>query len=273
MPTKSLLPLLPGDLVVERARAKTDRVIIEARPRTRVAACPWCERPSRRVHSRYHRRLSDLPWQGRTTEVHLRLRRFRCNTPGCPRRIFAERLGAVASARLRRTRRLVEIHRCLGLAVGGAPGARLAARLAISVSGDTLLRSVRAMTLPAITEPRVVGLDDWAWRRGHDYGTLVVDLERRRPIALLPDRQAETVAAWLKAHPSVEVVARDRAGAYAEGVRQGAPQARQVADRWHLLRNLGDALLGVLERYRRDVAAVHATREDTNEAALTRAMG
>ena len=270
MPAKSLPPLLPGDLIVERTLIEADRLIIEARARARVAACPWCGRPSCRVHSRYRRRLRDLPWQGRATEVHLRLRRFQCDTPRCPRRIFAERVGAVAPPRLRRTRRLAEVHRCLGLAVGGAPGARLAARLAVAVSGDTLLRSVRAMAPPAIAEPRVVGIADWAWRRGHTYGTLVVDLERRRPIALLPDRRAETVTAWLKVHPSVEVVARDRAGAYAEGVRQGAPSARQVADRWHLLRNLGDALIRVLERHRRDLAAVHAALEETSEGAITR---
>ena len=188
-----------------------------------------------------------------------------------PRRVFAERVGTVALPRLRRTGRLVEVHRCLGLAMGGAPGARLAARLAVPVGADTLLRAVRAMLLPGTGAPRVVGIDDWAWRRGHTYGTLVVDLERRRPIALLPDRQATTVTAWLEAHPSVEVVARDRAGAYAEGVRQGAPEAQQVADRWHLLRNLGDALIRVLERHRRDLAAVHAALEQTSEGATARA--
>lgn len=258
MPAKSLPPLLPGDLIVERVRVDADRLVIDARARACVAACPECERPARRVHSRYRRRLRDLPWHGRPTELHLRLRRFRCDAPGCPRRVFAERVGAVALPRLRRTRRLTELHQCLGLAVGGAPGARLAARLAVPVGADTLLRAVRAMAPPKAEEPRVVGIDDWAWRRGHAYGTLVVDLERRRPIALLPDRQAETVTAWLKAHPSVEVVARDRAGSYAEGVRRGAPGARQVADRWHLLRNLGDALIRVLERHRRALTAVHA---------------
>jgi transposase len=178
----------------------------------------------------------------------------------------------MATPRLRRGRRLVELHRCLGLAVGGAPGARLAARLAIPASGDTLLRSVRTATVPAVAEPRVVGIvvgiDDWAWRRGHAYGTLAVDLERRRPIALLPDRQAETVAARLATHPSVEVVARDRAGAYAEGAREGAPRAQQIADRWHLLRKLGDAVRRVLDHHRRDLVAVHAAMQRANGAII-----
>jgi transposase len=121
------------------------------------------------------------------------------------------------------------------------------------VSGDTLLRLIRAAPLPAVPTPRVIGIDDWSWRRGQRYGTIVVDLERNRPIDLLPDRHAETVAAWLKAHPGVEVVARDRAGAYADGIRAGVPNAVQVSDRWHLLRNLGDALAGVLDRHHHDL--------------------
>ncbi len=159
----------------------------------------------------------------------------------------------MALPRVRRTARLAEAQRRIAFSAGGEAGARLASRLAMPVSGDTLLRLILTAPLPAAPTPHVIGIDDWAWRRGQRYGTLIVDLGRNRPINVLPDREAQTVRAWLSDHPGIDIVARDRAGAYAEGVRSGVPDAVQVADRWHLLRNLGDTLTRVLDRHHGDL--------------------
>lgn len=264
--SKSLLSLLPSGLVVERVVVAPDRVVVAVRARAATATCPLCQRRSCRVHSRYVRRLGDLPWQGRVSQCDLQVRRFRCCASACPRHIFAERLPAAALPRVRRTARLADAQRRIALSAGGESGARLACALAMPVSGDTMLRLIRAAPLPEVATPRVVGIDDWAWRRGQRYGTLIVDLERNRPLDLLPGRDAPTVEAWLKRHPGIEVVARDRAGAYADGVRCGAPDAVQVADRWHLLRNLGGALARALDRHHRDLRAAAAAVWDTDTA-------
>lgn len=144
----------------------------------------------------------------------------------------------------------------LGLALSGAAGARLAQRLDISISGETILRLLKrkGQTRVAMTSPSIIiGVDDWAFKRAHRYGTILVDLEQRRPLDLLSDRDATSVANWLLRNRAIRIGSRDRAGVYAEGIARGAPQAIQVADRWHLLKNLGQAIERALNRCQRDI--------------------
>lgn len=210
--------------------------------------CPDCHAPSAPVHSRYTRCLRDLPSTEHPVRLHLHVRRFRCPTPACPRRTFPERLPALAPWHAQRTGRLTETIRVLGGEAGGEAGARMATRLRMPLSGDTVLRILRRTPAPAQPAPRVLGIDDCALRKGRVYGTIRVDLEQHRPVDLLPERTAETVATWLRDHPGVEVIARDRASDYARGATEGAPDAIQVADRFHLLGNLREALTRYLQR-------------------------
>jgi transposase len=209
--------------------------------------CPDCQESSRSIHSRYTRHPQDLPCTQHGVRLELCVHRFRCANPTCPRRTFVERLPELVPFYARRTQRLTARLR----AVAFEAGARISRHFGIQTSGDTLLRVLRQTPETSHLPPRVVGLDDWAFKKGLRYGTILVDLERHRPIDLLPDRQVETVKQWLAQHPGVEIVTRDRSQDYAQAITQGAPQAVQIADRWHLLKNLTDALQKVLNGYAR----------------------
>ena len=236
--------LLPPSepLWIESIDAQEQGLILKMAVVEPKAVCPDCLQPAFRVHGRYWRTLSDLPWAATPVQLRLHVRRFWCETPSCERKTFTERFSELAPHYARTTARLRSIQTDIGLALGGSAGARRLVNQGLPGSRNTLLRRIRRFAPPDTPASEVVGIDDWAKRKGHTYGTIIVDLDRHCPVAVLPERTAETVAAWMQAHPEVKVVARDRAEAYASGVQQGAPQAIQVADRWHLLKNLREAV-------------------------------
>lgn len=249
--SQSVLPN-PRSLVLEAIEQFEDHFLLAVHIE-QVPGCPECGQRSRSRHSSYVRRLQDLPWQGLTVQILLRVRRFRCRNRDCPRKVFTERVEGIPSY-LRQTSRLAEIVRVVGYAAGGLPGARLLARLSIRTSDDTVLRRVKTPALPVPSDPsdsiEVLGVDDWAWRKGQSYGTILVDLEQRCVSELLPDRSAQSFGAWLQRQPRIRVISRDRGGIYAEGAQWGSPAARQVADRFHLFLNLSAAIERALEERR-----------------------
>ena len=209
----SLIP--PGFAVVSAASTEGATAIV-VRSTASSSRCPGCSTPSRRVHSRYQRRVADLPLAGQSVVLQTMVRRFWCEAVRCGRRIFAERFAdGILAPWSRRTGRLEGLVHHLGLALGGRPAASLASRLMLPVSNDTLLRVVRRHSSSAKPTPTIIGIDDRAWRRNHRCGTIICDLERRRPIRLLPDREAATAQTWLAEQPQVAIVVRDRGGSYA----------------------------------------------------------
>ena len=237
--------------------ATSDSVVsITLHSETREASCPLCRQSAVRVQSRYHRTVQDIALQGKTLRLRLLVRRFFCDNPDCQRKIFAERFAELTSAYARRTTWLTTLLSTWGLTLGGKTATQTGQTLGIRSSRDTVLRIIWRTSLPEQAMPRILGVDDWAFRRGTSYGTLLVDLERGQPIELLADRQANTLAAWLKLHPGILAMSRDRAGEYALGAKQGTPEAIQIADRFHLTKNLSEVAERLLAHHRQSLRSI-----------------
>ena len=231
--------------------------------------CPVCGNLTHRVHSRYERTLADLPCVQFSLTLIVQVCKFFCANPECPRRIFTERLPEVVAPWARKTKRLVEHLQAIGLALGGAAGSRLGSRLGYLSCGSTLLNHLQQLPLPQFDVPKVLGVDDFAFRKGRQYGTILVDLEHHQPIALLGDRKAETLADWLTEHPGIEVLSRDRSRTYKSAMDEGAPDAIQVADRFHLVENLSEALEKTLGGYTSELKAIEQAQNQGMIAELT----
>lgn len=261
---------LPG-FKIDEIREEQGCLYVEAESLTSTAACPSCNHKSDCTHSYYQRTLKDLPIADHIVRLHLTVRRFRCFNPTCSRKTFVEPLGSLAFKHAQRTQRFTSAATALGMALGGEAGHRTANKLYLPASPDTLLRMIRRVPLASKGKSvRVVGIDDWAFKRSTSYGTLIVDLEQHRPIELLSERKAETVAAWLKQHPGIQFVTRDRSTEFARGISLGAPQAQQVADRWHLLKNLNELLERILASLRAELSRFLAQLTEPNEPTVRR---
>jgi transposase len=259
--TSPFLPLPDGIFISSVRTAPTELVVHIACQRS-CAACPLCQQPSERVHGNYVRTVADLPCGGRRVILALKVRKFVCGTSTCQRQIFTERLPGLVQSYARMTNRLRDALIALGLATSAEVSERLAPSLGMPVSAPTLLRRLREVACPPPKSVRILGVDDWAWKKGQTYGTILVDLEKRCPIELLPDRKEKTVTAWLLTHPEIEVISRDRGGEYAAAAKKGAPQAQQIADKFHLVKNLRDGLKDLMARKQKVLPEVEEVSSD-----------
>jgi transposase len=262
--------LFPDELQlhVDRIEIEKDTVNICVTSTNGQSVCPYCQTISERVHSSYNRHPADLPLAGYSVRLDMAVHRFFCDNSDCEAKTFTERIPAFIQHYARRTNRLTSRQQSVAIEAGGASGKRVLTILDMPVSSDTLTRLIRNEPELDVATPRVLGVDEWAQCKGQSYGTILVDLETHEPVDLLPDKSAESFANWLREHTGVEVISRDRDVEYRKGANDGASEAIQVADRWHLLKNLRDALKQLLESKRSclKAAAEKTADESRNES-------
>ena len=217
-------------------------VVVHLHATSPTAACPQCGTAGSRIHSRYERTIADVAFAGRSLVLKLLVRKWICSEASCSRQIFAERFPELVLRYARMTNRLVETLQAVGVITNGADAAQIASSFGVPTTAKTIIRRVLQLPLPAEGEVAKVGIDEWAWKKGQRYGTILVDLEKRRVAQLLADRSVETSKAWLHQHPEIDLVSRDRGKIFREAATEGAPQANQVVDRFHLQKNFAEAL-------------------------------
>lgn len=244
-----MLPFsLPG-FEIQQVHSDKSILVITARTLSPTSICPRCQQVSHRVHSYYTRSPRDLPVSGKAVRLVFHVRRFRCQNRHCQQQTFVERLPEVVACSARQTARLSTTMVLFASSLSGQVGSYLLSRMGIPVSPDTLLRLAKRPASQSVKAPKFLGVDDFAFRRSHTYGTILVNLQTHRPIDMLADRTAETLSGWLKDHPGVELISRDRSSEYARGASLGAPHAQQIVDRWHILNNLSDVVQRILSRF------------------------
>ena len=250
-----IYPLFPPGFTVCSQEVTQETVCIGLLATSTVGTCPVCQTPTSRTHSFYQRKLADLSMSGKQVKLLVRLRKFFCFLASCPRKVFAQTCNLVFKPYARRLLRSDQQIQAIGLQVGAKPGARLCRIVGQPISASTVLRTIRKTPVPVVQTPKRLGVDDFAFRKGCNYGTILIDLDQHKPIDLLPDREGRTLENWLGAHPGIELITRDRSSIYASAVTSACPNAiqpggRAVADRWHLLSNLSEAVERFLDGQR-----------------------
>src|SRR5215469_12695081 len=243
----------PAGITIISVHPSANELVFRLACQTPSMPCPECHQPSFRIHGRYQRTVADLPCAGRNVLLLISIRKFVCSNPTCSHKIFAERLPNLVTSYGRMTKRLIVLLQALGRGSGGQLGTRQADRSGIATTPSTLLRHLMQLPTAVTRAVRVLGVDDFAWKKRFTYRTILVDLERRRIIDVLADRESATVEAWLKEHPEIDFVIRDRGKDFAKAATSGAPQARQVIDRFHLVKNLSEVLQEILGHCRAEI--------------------